>query len=97
MAQAQAETIEYTIYTFDRPAPETPPTHSWKRHATLADMQQAMIEAAQLHRTQKFQKIEVKKKFFDEKQNRKIAMTLKVYEARRGGLMGFFARFWPGR
>lgn len=81
MTQAQSAGIEYTIYTFDMPAPKQKGENSWKKHATLEDMTKAMDEAESLHQTQKFQKIEVKKKFFDQKKNRTVDMTLKVYES----------------
>ncbi len=81
MAQAPAAQIEYTIYTFDMPKPKQKGANSWKKHATLDDMSKAMNEAESLHGTQKFQKIEVKKKFFDQKKNRTVDMTLKVYES----------------
>lgn len=81
MAQAPAAQIEYTIYTFDMPAPKQKGDNTWKKHSTLDDMGKAMIEAETLHQTQKFQKIEVKKKFFDQKKNRVVDMTLKVFES----------------
>ncbi|HEU4839339.1 MAG TPA: hypothetical protein VFS88_08015 [Micavibrio sp.] len=80
MAQAQSAGIEYTIYTFDMPTPKQKGENSWKKHATLEDMTKAMSEAESLLQTQKFQKIEVKKKFFDQKKNRIVDMTLKVFE-----------------
>lgn len=80
MAQTQAAQIEYTIYTFDMPVPKQKSSNSWKKHATLADMGQAMTEAQSLLETRKYQKIEVKKKFFDQKKNRVVDMTLKTYE-----------------
>ena len=80
MAQAQSAGIEYTVYTFDMPTPKQKGENSWKKHATLDDMTKAMSEAETLLQTQKFQKIEVKKKFFDEKKNRTVDMTLKVFE-----------------
>lgn len=80
MAQAQAAQIEYTIYTYDMPAPNQKGENAWKKHATLDDMTKAMSEAESLHQTQKYQKIEVKKKFFDQKKNRAVDMTLKVFE-----------------
>lgn len=84
MAQAQAAQIEYTIYTFDMAAAKAKASNSnsWKKHATLEDMAKAMAEAENLHQTQKFQKIEVKKKFFDQKTNRTVDMTLKIYETK---------------
>src|SRR5690606_8168182 len=81
MAQAQSAGIEYTIYTFDMPVPKQKGENSWKKYATLEDMTKAMSEAESLLQTQKFQKIEVKKKFFDQKKNRTVDMTLKVFES----------------
>lgn len=80
MTQSPAAQIEYTIYTFDMPAPKQKSDNSWKKHSSLTDMGKAMEEAEQLLATQKFQKIEVKKKFFDAKKNRVVDMTLKVFE-----------------
>lgn len=82
MVQAQAAQIEYTIYTFDMPKTRQKGDNSWKKHASLDDMTKAISEAETLHNSQKFQKIEVKKKFFDQKKNRTVDMTLKVYESR---------------
>lgn len=80
MAQAPAAQIEYTIYTFDMPTPKQKGDNSWQKHSTLDDMAKAMSEAETLHQTQKYQKVEVKKKFFDQKKNRTVDMTLKVFE-----------------
>ncbi|PZQ44424.1 MAG: hypothetical protein DI551_10165 [Micavibrio aeruginosavorus] len=81
MTQAPTAQIEYTIYTFDMPAPKQKGSNSWKKHATLDDMMRAINEAETLHQSQKFQKIEVKKKFFDQKKNRTVDMTLKTFES----------------
>ena len=81
MTQAQAAGIEYTIYTFDMPAPKQKGDNSWKKHATLEDMSKAMQQAEALYVSRKFQKIEVKKKFFDQKKNRTVDMTLKIFES----------------
>ena len=80
MAQAPAAQIEYTIYTFDMPSPKQKGDNNWKKHSSGDDMGKAMIEAESLHQSQKYQKIEVKKKFFDQKKNRTVDMTLKTFE-----------------
>lgn len=82
MNQPQAAQIEYTIYTFDMPVAKKKGDINWKKHSTITDMAKAMAEAETLLETRKFQKIEVKKKFFDQKKNRAVDMTLKVYEAK---------------
>lgn len=78
MNQPQVAQIEYTIYTFDLPVMKTKGDISWKKHSTINDMSAAISAAEDLLKTRKFQKIEVKKKFFDPKQNRPVDMTLKV-------------------
>lgn len=78
-----AAQIEYTIYTYDMPSPGQKGDSKWQKHSTIDDMIKAMVEAQKLYDTEKFQKIEVKKKFFDQKKNRVVDMTLKVYERER--------------
>lgn len=75
-----AAQIEYSIYTFDMPKGKQKGQSKWQKHATLDDMIKAMAEAQNLYESEKYQKIEVKKKFFDQKKNRIVDMTLKVYE-----------------
>lgn len=77
---AAAAQIEYSIYTYDMPRPGQKGESKWQKHVTLDDMIKAMVEAQNLYDSEKFQKIEVKKKFFDQKKNRVVDMTLKVYE-----------------
>lgn len=62
------------------PVPKQKSQNSWKKHATIDDMGKAMNEAENLLASEKFQKIEVKKKFFDQKKNRVVDMTLKTFE-----------------
>jgi len=81
MSQAQAAQIEYTIYTFDMANAKQKGDNSWKKHSSLDDMTKAMSEAENLHQSRKYQKIEVKKKFFDQKKNRTVDMTLKIFES----------------
>ncbi len=81
MMQAQTAPIEYTVYTFDLPSsPQQKGDTSWKRHFCSLDRELAISEAQSLLETRKFHKIEIKKKFFDQKQNRTIDMTMKVFK-----------------
>lgn len=75
-----AAQIEYSIYTYDMPSPGQKGQGKWQKHTTLDDMIKAMVQAQTLHDSEKYQKIEVKKKFFDQKKNRVVDMTLKVFE-----------------
>lgn len=79
-AAAPAAQIEYSIYTFDMPKGKQKGQNKWQKHATIEDMDKALNEAQALYDSAQFQKIEVKKKFFDAKTNRNIDMTLKIYE-----------------
>ncbi len=78
--QSQAAQIEYSIYTYDMPSPGQKGESKWQKHSTVDDMIKAMVQAQGLYDSEKFQKIEVKKKFFDQKKNRVVVMTLKVFE-----------------
>lgn len=78
--QTASAGIEYSIYTFDMPSGKQKGESKWQKHSTLDDMIKAMVEAQNLYDSEKYQKIEVKKKFFDQKKNRTVDMTLKVYE-----------------
>lgn len=82
MTEAQSAGIEYTIYTFDMPKQKQKGDNSWKKHVTTDDMGKAMSEAENLNQSGKFQKVEVKKKFFDQKKNRVVDMTLKTFESK---------------
>lgn len=95
MAQAQKADsgIEYIIYTFDKKS-SGDQQNNWQKHSTLSDMGKAMKEAESLYESNKFKRIEVKKKFRDDKKGRTIDMTLKVFETKSKGeigIMGFIA------
>lgn len=91
MMQAKQAPIEYSVYTFDLPssAPRKGDT-SWKRIFSSLDRDQAMHEARALLESRKFQRIEIKEKFFDTRQNRTVDRTFKVLEAKRRGFMDLF-------
>lgn len=76
--------IEYTIYTFDPPAPRQKGSYSWRKYATLGDLAGALDEAKSLYETRKYQRIEIKKKFFDEQKNRMVDKTLKTFDSEPG-------------
>ena len=82
MAQAQnaAAQIEYSVYTFDIPSGKG--QSKWTKHSTQPEMDDALKQAEDLVQTGKFLKIEVKKKFFDQKTNRIVDMTLKTFDSK---------------
>jgi hypothetical protein len=91
MMQAKQAPIEYSVYTFDLPssAPRKGDT-SWKRIFSSFDRDQAILEARALLESRKFQRIEIKEKFFDSRRNRTIDRTFKVLNYKNSLLKGFF-------
>lgn len=89
MARDAAQ-IEYNIYTFDMPNGKKKGDAKWKLTKTLNDMNAAMKEAENLHQSKKFHKVEVKQKFFDEKKNRTVDMTLKSFEQKPPSNLGLY-------
>lgn len=83
MAQAQAQPPEYTIYTYARASRKSRQPKNWQCHATLEDPIAAMNTAESLYRTRKFHKVEIKKKFFDERKGRLADCTFRVFESRK--------------
>lgn len=81
-AQTQPQGTEYTIYTFERPLKKQKGDIVWKKHGTSGDVQYALSEAQSLFESRKFHKIEVKKKFFDPRQNRSVEHTHRVFGKR---------------
>lgn len=75
----QDQGIEYAIYTFDHTSSGKNST-KWQKQATLNDMAQALQKAEKLYEQGLFQKVEVKQKYFDAKQNRNVDTVLRVYE-----------------
>lgn len=71
---------EYAIYTYKNYDGDKFGFNKWQRYKTVSGLNRAIKEAKVLHRSQKFQKIEVKQKYFDESANRSFSKTLKVFQ-----------------
>lgn len=71
--------IEYSVYVYFDPK-KAKSKSPWEMKGITDNMEKAMAEAEQYYSTREFQKVEVKKKFFDEKNARTIDMTLKTFE-----------------
>jgi hypothetical protein len=78
--------IEYAIYTFDLKKPNQKADMFWRRHIILSNAEEAISQAQALSQSHKFEKVEVKKKFFDPKQNRMVNVTMKVFQTRSNPL-----------
>lgn len=77
---SSAASAQYLIYTFDFPKAGQRAQSAWSRYAALADEELALAQAQILSDTQKYRRIEVKKKYFDPLKGRAIDTTLRVYE-----------------
>jgi len=84
MAQAAQNTeksqgIEYTVYTLDKASKDK---NAWQRGQTITEMPMALSQAESLFESGQYQKVRIKQRYFDKKQNRNIETVLKVYEGR---------------
>lgn len=84
MTQASTAPVEYTVYTFEPPSPSRQKGDApWKRQLSSLDRDIAVSEAQKLLRTRRFDRIEIKKKFFDPKKNRIVDGTYKILRHHR--------------
>lgn len=87
--------ITYTVYTHDWPK-EGQTSGAWEQKQSTTDMDKALREAESLHGSGKYQKVEVKKKYVEEKTGRAIDITLRTFEGKAkmkigAGLIAVFA------
>jgi len=82
MTDTPSTTIDYVVYTFDKSeqSGKKPPL-SWKRHSVFNDEKCALNTAKDLFHSQKYTRIEVKKRFFAPRKNRQIYATIKVLKS----------------
>ncbi|NCC20980.1 MAG: hypothetical protein EOM26_00790 [Alphaproteobacteria bacterium] len=79
--QSADSPIEYSIYLYELPNGKGR-KNQWEKHSTTEDMDAALREAEKLFQSGQYKKVEVKKKYEEEKTGRKIDMTLRVFEAK---------------
>ncbi len=76
-----ANETEYIIYTFELPKNnKASEKNRWKKYMSTKNQDTAIKEAKKLNSSQKFQKIEIKKKIMDKKKGRNVDVTLKIFE-----------------
>lgn len=80
------QSIEYSVYVYHDPNKNT--KSPWEMKGVTNDMDKAMKSAENFYNSREFQKVEVKKKYFDEKNQRTIDMTLKTFEGNLKKEMG---------
>jgi len=86
---------EFSVYVYNY-ADDIEDGHTdWKMMNVFHCVQEAVNQAQKLHDSREFKKVEIKKKFFDEKYGRLMDKTYKVFQnekrmSRRSGIMALF-------
>ncbi|MAE51188.1 MAG: hypothetical protein CMH27_05210 [Micavibrio sp.] len=88
--QDGAGSIEYSVYVYFDPK-KAKSKSPWEMKGITDNMDKAIAEAEKYYNTREFQKVEVKKKYFDVKNSRTIDMTLKTFEGNLKKEMGAYA------
>ena len=78
--EAAANNIEYAVY-IHLPANEN--SRFWERTSTTHDAELALEQAEMLYGSQKYPKVEVTRKFFCQKRQRRVSETLRIFEDAR--------------
>lgn len=85
----QAQQIEYSVYVF-HDGKSKKGKDKWEKVSVTENMDKAMKSAEDLINNRTYPKVEVKKKFFDEKNNRTVDVTLRVLEGKAKRSIGTF-------
>ena len=71
---------EYSVYVYRHPLHREEDQNDWERKSTTVNIRKAMKYAEKFIGSGDYQKVEVKKKYFDSRSNRNLEMTVKIYE-----------------
>lgn len=84
---SETQGIEYSVYIYHYPTGQSSggDAPKWEMTKTTDSMDQALKAAQSLFDSRRYQKVEVKKRFFDEKNKRNVDMTLKMFEGKARG------------
>ncbi len=85
--------VEYSIYIFYRPFHNdnnVADPMTWEKRHTTRSIRAAYRKAEKLFRTKAYDRVEIKKKFFDRKAACKTDRTLKIYQKEEDRLVGLF-------
>jgi hypothetical protein len=86
MLRALSHQTEYTLYAYNYGNEKVLSEHSqWTKLMSSHDAVQITLQAKNLFKSKKYQKIEIKKKYFDKKKGRVQAATFKIFEDRQDG------------
>lgn len=79
MVETVSYQTEYILYAYDHGKPDARSPERWKKLLTSYDVTEAVEQARHLFDSQKYRKIEIQKKYFDRKEGRLKAATLRTY------------------
>jgi hypothetical protein len=71
---------QYIVYAYDVADDKNSDTNRWTKLMTSEDEKKIMMQAQDLFQSQKYQKIEIKKTYFDKKKGHHRAATFHVLE-----------------
>lgn len=71
---------EYTVYAYDKYRPDMIGYNKWQYLLSSKNPSEVLEKAEKLFESDKFQKIEIKKKFFDKKMGRYVVSTFRVFD-----------------
>ena len=87
--------IEFSVYVYHYPEDIEPRHTDWEKVAVTTCIQEAVNQAQALFDTKEYKKVEIKKKYFDQRYSRVIDATYKVFQnkkraSHRSGIMALF-------
>ena len=80
MLKKPANDPEYSIYVYHNAETRKEGQNDWEKKDTTTDFLKALRDARKLNTTGEYQKIEVKKKYYDSRIERSFETTLKSFE-----------------
>ncbi len=93
-AKRRDPSVAYSIYIFHRPAHQNDNHITWEKRHTTSSMRVAYRKAEKLFNSNEYERVEIKKIFFDTKHARKIDKTLKIYKEGTNRPVGMSGDSW---
>lgn len=81
MLQTQQPHVEYTIYVYDRTDDDID-ENRWTKLESCTDPKNIHAKAQNLYSSRQYKKIEIQKKYFDARLNKKRAQIVRTFEER---------------
>jgi len=82
----------YIIYSYDKSTQNQ--LNRWQRHSVKTEMIDAFKYAEALFHSGQYHKVEIIKKFFDQKKNKKSDMLLKTFESKELSVLDYSEVFF---